>query len=109
LHFTEEPAVMCPSHFLTSQNQVRVTSPSSQSHLKFLDSSQRRVMTWSSRVARTVESLRVIALQARINVESHEISRFFCYLLYLFAMKWRPTCHKIAPDKLENGPQHAMK
>ena len=20
-------------------------------------------------------------------------------------MKWRPTCHKIAPDKLENGAQ----
>jgi len=23
-------------------------------------------------------------------------------------MKWRPTCYKIAPDKLENGAQHAM-
>jgi len=34
-------------------------------------------MTWSSLVTRTVESLRVIGLQARVNVESHEFSRFF--------------------------------
>jgi len=24
-------------------------------------------------------------------------------------MKWRPTCRKMAPDKFENGAQHAMK
>jgi len=30
-----------------------------------------------SRVTRTVESLRVIGLQARVIVESHEISRYF--------------------------------
>jgi len=24
-------------------------------------------------------------------------------------MKWRPTCYKMAPDKIENGAQHAMK
>jgi len=30
--------------------------------------------------------------------------RFFCYLSF-FAMKWRPTCHKMTPDKLENGAQ----
>jgi len=43
--------VMCPSHFC----RVRVTSPSSHSHLKFL--SRVRVMTWSSWVTKTVESL----------------------------------------------------
>jgi len=36
---------------------------------------------------RRVESLRVIGLQARVHVESHEISNFF-YIFY--AMKWRP-------------------
>jgi len=56
-------------------------------------------MTWSSRVTRTVESLRVIGLQARGNVESHEISRFF-YNIF---------CYEMAPDKLEDGAQHAMK
>jgi len=24
-------------------------------------------------------------------------------------MTWRPTFHKMAPDKLENGAQHAVK
>jgi len=78
-------------------------------------------MTWSSRVTKTVESLRVISLLARVNVESlrvisllarvnvesHEISHFFYYIFY--AMKWRPTCYKMEPDKLENGTQHVMK
>jgi len=47
-------------------------------------------MTWSSqsRVTKTVESLRVIGLQARVNVESDEISHFSYYILY--AVKWRP-------------------
>jgi len=48
-------------------------------------------MTWSSRVTKTVESLRVIGLQARVNVESHEISHFFYYIFYV--TKWRPTCY----------------
>jgi len=47
-------------------------------------------MTWSSqsRVGRTVESLRVIGLQTRVNVESHEISHFFNNIFY--AAKWCP-------------------
>jgi len=46
-------------------------------------------MTWSSqsRVTRTVESLRVIGLQARVKVESNEISHFF----YDFLMLWNGT------------------
>ena len=66
-------------------------------------------MTWSSqsRVTKTIESLRVIGLQARVNFESHEISHLFYHISY--AMKWRPTCYKMVPDKLENGAQHAVK
>jgi len=64
-------------------------------------------MTWSSRVTKTVESLRVIGLEARVNVESHKISHFFSYIFY--AMKWRPTYYETVPDKLENGAQHAIK
>jgi len=45
-------------------------------------------MTWSSRAR--VESLRVIGLQARVNVELHEISHFFYYFL----------CYEMAPNTL---------
>ena len=91
---------MCPSHFC----RVRVTSPSSQSHLKFCRV-RVRVMTWSSqsRVTKIIESLRV-------NVESHNISRFFYNIFLLqngarYVKKWCPTCCEMAPDKLENGVQ----
>jgi len=52
-------------------------------------------MTWSNRVTRTVESLLVIGLQARVNVESHEISHFFYDIFMLWncaqhAVKWHP-------------------
>jgi len=55
-------------------------------------------MTWSSqsRVTRTVESLRVIGLQARVNVESNEISHFFYDFLY--AVKWRPISYKMVAN-----------
>jgi len=84
--------VMCPSHFVESESSK-------------IFSSRVRVMTWSSqsRVTRTVESLRVIGLQARVNFESHEISRFF-YKIFLpwngaqHAIKWRPITLKMVPN-----------
>ena len=98
---------MCSSHFC----RVRVTCPSSQSRVRvikiFFYSIHGLVESSQSRVKRTVESVRVIGLQARVNVESHEVLHFFYDIFY--AMKWRPTCYKMAPDKLENGAQHAMK
>jgi len=41
-------------------------------------------MTWpsQSQITKTVESPRVIGLQVRVNVESHEISHFF----YIFML-----------------------
>jgi len=67
---------------------------SSQSHLKIF---RVKVKIWSSqsRVTRTVDWLRVIRLQARANVESHGISRFFYDIFLLLnitqhAMKWHP-------------------
>jgi len=79
-----------PESFLSSQSWFRVTSPrvrvGSESSKIFSNRVRVRVMTWSSRVR--VESLRVIGLQARVNVEWHDISRFF-YNIF-FAMKWRP-------------------
>ena len=77
---------MCPSHFY----RVRVTRPSSQSHPNFF---RVRVMTGSSRVKRIVESLRIIGLQARVNVESHKFSRFFYDIV----------CYKMTPNVLQNG------
>ena len=78
-----------------------------------------RVMTWSSqsRVTVTVESLRVIALQARVKVESNEISYFFYDFFMLrngaehaikwcpIIRKWCPASYEMAQDKLENGAQ----
>jgi len=71
----------------------RVESESSK-----IFSSRVRVMTWSSRVTRTVESLRVIGLQARVT------RNFTFFQRHFFALKWHPTCYEMAPDKLKNGP-----
>jgi len=76
-------AVMCTSHLC----RVRITSPLSQSQLIFfrVESMSRYDLLESSqsRVTRTVESLRDVSLQARVNVESNEILSFsyvfFCY------------------------------
>ena len=54
------------------RSDVPETFLSSQSHESFESESSKN---FSSRV--TVESLRVIGLQARVNVESNEISHFF--------------------------------
>jgi len=59
------------------------------------------------RVTKTVESLRVIGLKARVNVESNEISHFFDFIFYV--MKWRPSCYKMATGKLGNSAQYAIK
>ena len=50
---------------------------------------------FSSRVRRTVESIRVIDLQARINVESNEI----LYFLQFFVFNY-----KVVPCKLQMAP-----
>ena len=60
-------------------------------------------MTWSSRVTRSVESVRVIGLQARVNVESYEISQFSYIFLLLrngvqHAIKWRPISYKMVSN-----------
>jgi len=65
--------------FLSSQSHKPLESDSSK-----IFSSRVRIMTWSSRVTRAVESLRIIGLQARVNVKSHEISRFF-YNIFLLS------------------------
>jgi len=54
----------------------------SKSSTFFFESSQSRVMAWSSGVTRNVESLRHIGLQARVNVDSHKVSQFF------YAVMW---------------------
>jgi len=37
------------------------------------------------------------------------VTRNFTFFLHFLAMKWHPTYHKMAPNKFENGAQHAMK
>jgi len=45
----------------------------------------------------------VIGLEARVT------RNFYFFLRHFFAMKWRPICYKMAPDKLVNGAKHGMK
>jgi len=54
-----------------------------------------KVETSQSRVAMTVESLRVIGLQARVSVESNEISHFSITLLW----------YEMAANMPQNGAQ----
>jgi len=83
--------------FVESDKQALRVRSESESSVIF----RVRVMIWSSqsRVTKIVESLRVIGLQARVNVESHETSRFF-YDIF---------CHEMAHGQLENGTQHVIK
>jgi len=60
--------------FLSSQSHKALESESSKI---FSSQSHDLVVSSQNRVTTTVESLRVIGVQARVNVESHEISRFF--------------------------------
>ena len=73
--------VTCPSHIC----RVRVEP---ESHHKPFESESSHDLVDSSqiRVTRTVESLRVIALEARVNVESNEIAYFFLFLFFCYEM-----------------------
>ena len=102
LHFH---SLMCSSHFC----RVRVTSPSSQSHLKFFESSQCQshdlVESEPSHKNCWVASSHWFARLSQCRVTWN----FTFFLRRFFAMKWHLTCYKMAPDRLENGAQHAMK
>jgi len=63
-----------PESFLSSQSHEPFESESSE-----ILSCQSRVMTWSSRVTRMDESLRVIGLQARANVDSYKFQTLPIY------------------------------
>jgi len=86
--------------FVESESQaLRVRVESSKFFL-----SRVIVMTSPSRVrVEFVESL-VCKLES---VSSH--TKFHVLSTTFFAMKWRPTCRKMAPNNLENGDQRAVK
>ena len=63
---------------------------SNQSHKPFKSESSK---IFSSRVTRTVESLRVIGLLARVSVKSNEIP----HSSYVF------FCYEMAPNMVQNG------
>jgi len=72
-----------PESFLSSQRHKPFKSESSEI-------SSIPVMTWpsQSRVTRTVESLRVIGFQARVNVVSKEIWHYCCVFLLWNGARW---------------------
>jgi len=69
---------------------IAISGQSSDVSESFLSSQRHKPLEsessdiFSSRVTGTVESLRVIGLQARVNVESHELSRFFYDIFLLW-------------------------
>ena len=88
-----------PESFLSSQSHKTFESEASQSHLKFFrfesEASHDLVESSKGGVTRTVESPRVMGLQARANVKANEIEHFSCVFSLLrigaqHAMKWRP-------------------
>ena len=78
--------VMCPSHFC----RVRFIQ-------NFFESSQSH------------ENCRVTSSHWFANSSQCRVTRNFTFFLHFFCLKWRPTCHKMATEKFENGVQHAMK
>jgi len=85
--------------FVKSESQavrVRVDSES----FKFF-SSQSHDLVESSH-----KNWRVASSQWFASSNQCRVTRNFTFFLrHFFAMKWCPTCHKMAPDKLENGGQ----
>ena len=81
-----------PESFVSSQTRVRVTSPPSQSHMKFF-----QVESESSHFESLVYKLE--------SMSSH--MKFYIFLWHFYAVKWCPTCWEMVPDKLkiENGVQ----
>jgi len=76
-------------------SSVRVVFVESESSKLFSSQSHDLVKSSQNRITRIVESLRVIGLQARVNFESHEISRFIYDIFLLWngtqhAVKWPP-------------------
>jgi len=106
--------VMCPIHIcrvrVESESQalrVRVESGSSKI---FSSPVKVRVMTWSSqsRVTRIVQSQELSShfdsLVCKLeSMSSH--TKFHVFSTTFFAMKYYPTCYKMALDKSENDAQ----
>jgi len=92
---------MCPSHF----RRIKVTSPSSQSHIKNFqvesESIQDLVESESSHKNCEVTSSCWFASSSQCRVKWN-ITFFRCLF---FAMKWHPTCYKMAPEKLQDSAQ----
>jgi len=68
-------------------------------------------MTWSSRVR--VESQKLSShfesLACKLESMSSHMKFHIFSIAFFDAMKWRPTCYKMAPDKLENCAQCCFK
>jgi len=89
----------------SSAEMSRIESESSK-----IFSSRVRVMIWSSRVRVEIRELSSYFGSVVCKLESMpNHTKFHVLSTTFFAMKWCPTSHKMATDKLENGAQHPMK
>jgi len=99
IYYSYYQSVMCPRQFY----RVRVTSPSSQSHLKFF-----RVESWLTRVESQELPSHLESLVCKLESMSSQV-KFHIFLMSFLAVKWHQTRYNMMPDKLENGAQHVIK
>jgi len=91
----------------SSQSHRPFESESSQSHLKFFRV-ESQSESWLGRVESesSLENCRVTSSHWFASSSQCRVTRNSTFFLrHFFAMKLRPTCHKMAPDQLENGTQ----
>jgi len=92
--------------FLSSQSHKPFESESSQSYPKFFRV-ESESESWLGRLESesSHENCRVTSSHWFASSSQCRVTRNFTYFLrHFFALKWRPTCYEMAPDKLENGP-----
>jgi len=83
-------AVMCPSN----QSHKPFESESSESHLKFFESSQSRVVTWSSGVRASPKNCRVTSSHWFASSSQCQVTWYFTFFL------WDFLCYDMAPFML---------
>ena len=90
--------------FLSSQSHKHFESESSQSHLKIFRVESKSWPGWVESEF-SHKNCRVTSSHWFASASQCRVTRNFTFFLrHFFVMKWRPTCYKITPNKLEKVP-----
>jgi len=96
--------VMCPSHFC----QVNVESESQALWVR-VESESSKILSSHNLAESSHKNCRVASSPWFASSSQCKVTQNFTFFLHFFAMKWRPSFYKMAPDKLESGAQHTVK